>query len=119
MTKSPYLPTPRSDGFFKPMFPSSSRGDGLVRANSAKTGKGQGKGGTHQRGHCKQCRAVNDFKAIDTSGGSNNGNGARGTVTKTTATGTLLGGGSCTETYGAAALKKGGGCWLCHSKNSR
>lgn len=62
---------------------------------------------------------VNDFAAIDTEGGSDDGNGARGAITETDETGTLLNGETFTETYGVETTKKGGGCALCSSKNAR
>lgn len=104
--------------FGKRLFPTRTARQGFVRSNSANDGSGQGRGSSKRIALCKQCGFPNDIKRIDISGGDLSGNGARGAITKTTATGTTLAGASISETYGTAALRKGAGCALCHSKNS-
>lgn len=104
---------------FKRTFPTRTAGDGKVRQNSARSGEGQGRGSSKKFAHCKQCGYANDVNRIDTSGGSDTGDGAVKSITKTTATGTLLGGQTTTDTYGSANYAKGGGCACCGSKNSK
>src|SRR3990167_11042607 len=103
---------------FKTLFPTRTAGNGLVRANSANDGGGQGRASSRRRGHCKQCGFVNDFKRIDTSGGDLTGNGSRGPITKSSTSGTLLNGNTFTDTYGDATNRRGAGCACCGSKNS-
>lgn len=104
---------------FKRTFPTRTAGNGRVRDNSARSGEGQGRGSPKKFAHCKQCGFVNDTKRIDTSGGSDSGDGAVKSITKTTDTVTLLSGQTTTDTYGSANYAKGGGCACCGSKNSR
>lgn len=103
-----------------PMFPTSTRGSGRVRANSRRDGSGQGRGSSKRMVPCQQCGFVNNIRAIDTRGGSGeeNGNGGYGPVTKTTETGTLLNGSTFSETFGTQSVNKGAGCAFCGSKNS-
>lgn len=100
------------------MFPTRTAGSGRVRANSARSGRGQGRGSSKLMAKCQQCGMPNNIRAIVTSGGDLSGDGARGAITKTSTTGTLLNGQTFTETYGDAAARKGGGCACCHSRNS-
>ena len=103
---------------FRQAFPTGTARRGLVRPNSARDGSGQGRGSSKRIAHCKQCGFPNDLKRISTAGGDLSGDGARGAITKTTETGTTLAGASISDTQGNAALRKGAGCALCHSKNS-
>ena len=103
---------------FKFSFPTRTARSGIVRANSANDGSGQGRGSSKRFGHCQQCGMVNNFLAIDTSGGSLDGNGSRGPITKVDSTGTTLRGDSITQKYGDAVNRKGAGCALCGSKNA-
>jgi len=105
-------------GMLKPSFPTPTAGSGLVRKNSARDGRGQGRGSSKRIGGCRQCGFKNNFRAIDTSGGDLTGNGSRGAVTKATATGTLLNGNTFSDTYGDAVNRRGAGCACCGSKNS-
>jgi len=103
---------------FAPIFPTPTAGNGRIRLNSARDGSGQGRGSSKRIGRCKQCGFLNDFRAIDTSGGDHSGDGARGVITKTDTTATTLNGSSIVEKYGDAAFRKGAGCAVCLSKNS-
>lgn len=100
------------------MFPTKSAGSGRVRENSANDGRGQGRGSAKRIAGCKQCGFKNDIRRIDKSGGDLTGNGSRGPITKTTTTGSLLGGGTISDTHGDAVNRKGAGCAGCGSKNS-
>lgn len=102
----------------KRLFPSRTAGSGSPRANSAKSGSGQGKSSRHLFAPCRFCGFPIDVNRTKTHGGTDDGNGARGAITKTSDTGTLLNGETFTETYGDAATKKGAGCPVCHSPDS-
>ena len=103
---------------FKPILPSSTAGNGLPRPSSLRTGRGQGRGTSKLISKCQICGFPNDVKKTDTSGGDESGDGARGVISKTNTTGTLLNGVTFTEKYGDAATNKGSGCAFCHSKNA-
>lgn len=125
---------------FTDMFPSETRGDGLMRKNNAETGAAQGRGGTKRKVRCQQCGFLVDINAVDHSGGSFDGNGAGGAVTTVTDSGTMLSGESVnaghyynvgdsgydssapttekTRYQGSQAVKKGAGCPFCFSKNA-
>lgn len=104
--------------FGKPLFPTRTAGTGRVRANSARDGRGQGRGSSKRIAPCRQCGFPNDIRKIDVSGGDLTGNGGRGAITQTTTTGTLLNGQSISESYGDAVNRRGAGCASCGSKNS-
>ena len=105
-------------GMFKQLFPSATAGSGRVVPNNSRDGRGQGRASAKRKAHCRHCGFPNDIKKIATNSGTMSGDGARGTITKYSETGTLLGGGTFTDTYGDAALRKGAGCAFCHSPNS-
>lgn len=106
----------KSDGF-SPMFPSPTAGDGRVRRNSARTGAGQGAGGTKAMTRCKQCGFPFDANAVDTGGGSQKGDGGLGGVTKTDNSATLDDGTALTAEYGDRTVSKGAGCPHCGTKH--
>jgi DNA-directed RNA polymerase subunit RPC12/RpoP len=107
-------------------FPTRTRGDGRIRANSARSGEGQGKGKSSRYVHCKQCGFLVDKTRTNHSGGTQEGNGGIGPVTKTAFTtpitdsngdryvdgvSTVYGG------TGDATVEKGSACPLCGSRN--
>ncbi len=91
----------------KQMFPSSTGRDGRIRANSARTGKGQGLGSAKLMYKCQWCGAVNNANTVDSSGGTLDGSMGYGPVTK------------YSDGHGEQSVQKNSGCWLCGSKNSR
>ena len=103
---------------FRPWFPTATAGNGRIRANSANDGAGQGRGSRKRIGSCQHCGMVQNFRAIDMSGGDLTGNGSRSSITKTTVTGTTLAGASISETFGNAINRRGAGCALCGSKDA-
>ena len=102
---------------FENAFPSPTKGDGLLRPNNLNTGAGQGKGGNKKKVRCQICGFLIDVNKVDYSGGSEDGQGAGGSITETTDSGTLNNGETYSETYGEQAYKKNAGCPLCFSKN--
>lgn len=86
-------------------FVSVNPGDGRVRANSARSGAGQGKGASSRFVNCKQCGFTVDKTITDHFGGTQEGNAGYGPVTK------------YADGHGGQTVKKGAGCPLCGSKN--
>ena len=103
---------------FVDVFPTETRGNGLLRPNNVRTGAAQGKGGTKKKAYCQQCGFPVNLNTVDYSGGSLDGDGAGGNVTETTSSGTMNNGDTYTDYYGEQAHKKGAGCPMCFSKNS-
>jgi len=109
----------------KKWYPSPTAGDGKVRPNSARTGKGQGKGSTHKYVSCKFCGFQVDMSTTDHSGGTRDGHGGYGKVTKTAGTAVTnithdaYTDGTSTEYPGVGiqVVKKNSGCPMCGSKN--
>ena len=95
-------------------FPNS--GSGRIRRIS--DSRGQGQSSPRRMGKCKSCGFINDFRKIDTGGGSENGDGAYNGGTTTTASGTTLAGATITDTYREGSLSVGGGCAFCGTKNA-
>jgi len=106
----------------KKMFPSETAGNGRIRANSARTGAGQGKGSPRRMVRCAQCGFLVDMAKVDHSGGTMDGNGGYGPITKTVEStvydpqesGTAI---SANQGYGDHSVKKNAGCPHCGSKN--
>lgn len=103
---------------FQDVWPSETRGDGVVVKNNQRDGSAQGKGSFLKKAHCRLCGFPNDLTAIDHSGGSLDGNGARYLIGSGTVTYGLAGDGTATETYGDPGIRKGAGCANCGTKNS-
>ena len=89
----------------KQMFPSSTAGTGRIRANSARTGKGQGKGSAKRMVKCRFCGFLVDSAKVDHSGGTESGNSGYGAVTK------------YADGHGEQTVAKNAGCPFCGSKN--
>lgn len=103
---------------FEDLWPSETKGNGLVVRNNRRTGAAQGKGTLLQKAHCRLCGFPNDLTKIDHQGGSIDGNGAGGAITTGTATYTFPNGTVHTEAYGSQAYRTAAGCAFCFSKNS-
>lgn len=115
---------------FSDMFPSETRGDGLIRPNNTRTGAAQGRGGWKRKVRCQQCGFLNNIAQNDYSGGSLDGQGAAGDVTKSADVGVMNNGDTTdsgmtddvgnqdTHNVGEQAYRKGAGCPFCLSKNS-
>ena len=88
--------------------PTKSAGDGQILDFSADKGEGQGKKTNVKLVHCKQCGCTVDINATDHSGGTRNGDGGYGTITKTLTTHGY---------YGDRDVRRGAGCPSCGSKN--
>lgn len=117
MKAHPQKPNEDSDGFSK-FFPSPTGGSGKLRRNSAKRGNAQGQSSSKLIASCKQCGFKLNSNATASGGGSYDGNGGYGAVAKSTATGTLLNGGTFTDEWGDRSVAKGSGCPLCGSRHS-
>lgn len=104
-----------SDGFSK-MFPSATGRDGRVRRNSARTGRGQGRGTTKRMVRCKQCGFLFDANRTAHDGQSQDGEGGLGNLTKYSDSYTVSGV-SRTDTYASQTARKGAGCPLCGTRN--
>lgn len=89
----------------KSWFPSPSARDGKVRPNSARDARGQGRGKSARMVHCKQCGFVFNMTNTNHSGGTLEGNGGYGPVTK------------YSDGHGEQTVAKGAGCPLCGTKN--
>jgi len=103
--------------FGYPLTPTPTAGDGRERPNSAKTGRGQGRAPSRRMAHCPLCGFVYDKAKTRHEGGTFEGNGAGGAITKKTVTGTLLNGETTIDKYGEQGYNKGGGCPLCFGTN--
>lgn len=103
---------------FNDVFPSETKGDGLMRPNNFRTGAAQGRGGFKRKVKCQQCGFLVNINAVDYSGGSLDGFGAGGAINQVSDTGIMNNGSTYTDTHGEQALKKGAGCPFCFSKNS-
>lgn len=99
------------------LYPSSTAGDGRIRRNSARTGRGQGRGSSRRMVECRQCGFLCDASKVARGGGTYSGDGGLGPITKTTTTGTTLAGASLSETHGDRSVPAGSGCPMCGSKN--
>lgn len=104
------------DGDGHKLYPSPTAGSGRLRPNSARTGRGQGRGSSKKMVHCRQCGFLVDTSRTSR-GGSYSGDGGLGAVAKTTTTGTTLAGASISDTYGEQVIASGSGCPHCGSKN--
>jgi len=115
---------------FSDVFPSETKGDGLLRPNNTRTGAAQGRGGFKKKVRCQICGFLVDLNKVDYSGGSFDGSGAGGVITQSVDVGTMNNGDTTdsgmtddvgnpnTHNVGEQALKKGAGCPFCLSKNS-
>jgi hypothetical protein len=103
---------------FEDLWPSPTKGDGVVRKNNSRTGAAQGKGSFLLKAPCRFCGFLNDLSRVDHSGGSLDGNGAAYVASTGVATSYPTGGGTHTENYGEPATRVNAGCGLCGSKNS-
>ncbi len=103
---------------FEDLWPSETRGNGVVVKNNTRDGSAQGKGSFIRKAHCRMCGFPTDLTTNDHSGGSIDGNGAGGGIAVATATVTLPNGTIHTENYGTQTYNKAAGCPLCFSKNS-
>jgi len=94
---------------FRPIFPSPTAGDGILRPNNARTGKNQpnAKPSPRRKVKCKICGFLADLSRHDNSGGSLEGSGALGNFTSH----------SSDSNVKEQAYRVGGGCPLCGSKN--
>ena len=106
----------RASGFM-PLFPTETRGDGRLKANNVPDDSKQGQVSSKRKASCANCGFLLDLNRDDVSGGSDDGNGAGGTITTTTQSITLPGGVSYTEYSPSQAFSKGSGCPLCFSRN--
>ena len=109
---------PENPGIFLELWPSDSAGSGRIVGNNRRTGRAQGKGSFLRKAYCQNCGYPNDLNKVDHTGGSEDGAGAGGAVTKTTNTFTGSGGATFTEETGDQAARKNAGCAMCFSKNS-
>ena len=107
---------PEFEGDGRKVYPSRTAGSGRLRSNSARTGRGQGRGSPKKMVKCRQCGFLVDASKT-ARGGTYSGDGGLGTVVVTTTTGTTLAGASMSETYGDKSVPAGAGCPLCGSKN--
>jgi len=132
----PTRQTPDSDSRgFEDIFPSETRGDGLMRPNNARTGGAQGKGSNKRKVRCQQCGFLVNINTVDYSGGSLDGRGAGGAVTQSADVGDISNGETTDSGHpdessdgdteygplhyvGEQAHRKGAGCPFCFSKNS-
>ena len=104
-------------GLFAPVWPSETAGRGRIVSNNRSTGAGQGKPSFKRKVHCRQCGFPADLNRDDNSGGSEDGNGGVGAITYTTSTITDRYGNTYTVASRDSAMRKGGGCPFCGSKN--
>lgn len=109
---------PDAVGLFEDLWPSGTFGTGKVARNNRRTGSAQGAGGFLRKAYCSLCGFPNDLNKVDHTGGSEDGEGAGGPVTKATSTGTTLHGDTISEVTGDQRASVGSGCALCFSKNS-
>ena len=117
MAKAVYESSNDGDSGFSPMFPSPTARDGRVRANSKRTGQGQGRGSSRKFLHCKQCGYVFDRNKTDVSGGTESGDGGLSGIEIDSETYTV-GGSSHTDTFASVRrVDPGAGCPQCGSKN--
>jgi len=113
-----------NDPGFIDMWPSETRGDGMVRKNNANTGGAQGKGTLLRKMACRLCGFIFDASAVDHSGGSIDGEGAGGAVATAVVSNPCSAPPSIngqtfthTENIGTQAYRRNAGCPLCFSKN--
>ena len=102
------------DGEGQSFSPTPTAGTGRIRRNSARTGRGQGRGSSRKMVPCAQCGFLVDGSKT-ARGGTYSGDGGLGAVTKTTTTGTTLAGASLGDTYGDRSVPAGAGCPHCGS----
>jgi hypothetical protein len=114
---------------FTDMFPSPTRGDGLLRPNNVRTGAEQGRAGLKKKVRCQQCGFLMDINKVDYSGGSLDGQGAAGEVVQSADVGVMNNGDTTdsgmtdnvgnpeTHKVGEQVYKKNSGCPLCFSKH--
>lgn len=93
---------------FRPIFPSLTAGDGIMRPNNARSGKEQpnAKPSPRKKVKCKNCGFPADLSRHDNSGGSLEGSGAGGDFTAH----------SSDSNVKEQAYRVGGGCPHCFSK---
>lgn len=97
---------------FPAMFPSPTKGNGLVRPNNIRTGGRQPEGVASflRKVSCAQCGMLNSLNRVSPSGGDLGGDGA---FSGNTLSGTSVG----FDLQGEGQLQIGSGCSLCGSKN--
>lgn len=117
--------THSDEPYFDEVWPSETRGDGIVRKNNIRTGAAQGKSNLIRKAPCRLCGFLNDMVKVDHSGGSIDGEGAAGNITLATASVPTSAPASIngvsythTEPYGTQAYRVNSGCALCYTKNS-
>lgn len=91
------------------VFPTETKGNGLIAKNNLRTGAAQGVGSFKRKVKCKICGFPVDIQKVDHSGGSMDGNGAGGQVIVNSNSPDL----APDQKYNLNA-----GCPLCFSKNS-
>ena len=106
------------EGFGHKMFPSPTAGQGRVIKPYNQDTSGQGAASAIRKVKCRQCGFPVDISRTDISGGNAEGNGGYGPVTESSSTGTVLSGGTFTDTYGDRDVPAGSGCPHCGSRNS-
>ena len=105
------------DGFGHKMFPSPTAGQGKLIKPYDRDTSGQGQASSIRKIKCRQCGFPVDISRTNISGGSSEGNGGYGPVTEASSTGTVLGGGTFTDTWGDRTVPAGSGCSHCGSRN--
>ena len=105
--------------FGTPVWPTPSAGNGKIRPNSLRTGKGQGQSSTRRMCKCKQCGYVFDSARTSTDTGTFEGNGAAGKITTSQPSGKTLSGDTVLDNVGDTSYNRGAGCPFCLAKNIR
>lgn len=123
MAKAHYEQGDSEGGMGARLFPSPTARDGKVRANSARTGIGQGRASPKRMIHCSKCGYVFNRNKTDVSGGKMIGdadNEPLGGLEKPalrTQTYTV-GGNTFTDSYAdVPVVSAGAGCPCCGTKN--
>jgi hypothetical protein len=103
---------PGATNMFPAMFPTPTKGNGLVRPNNLRSGKNQPDAlpSIRRKLHCKQCGFICDKSRQTPSGGDLSGDGAF-------AGNTLSGTSAGFDLQGEGQHQAGAGCPLCGSKN--
>ena len=114
---------------FEDVFPSESKGDGMIRPNNVKPGWSQGAASFKRKVRCQQCGFLVDIQKVDHSGGDYEAAGAGGGITTDGSALTPVVDaeghtiykeitGDPAEHTGVQAHRKGSGCPFCFSRNS-
>jgi len=122
-----HAPSPNDGLEFDNVWPTETKGDGVVRRNNSRTGAAQGKSSMIRKAPCRLCGFLNDLTRIDHSGGSIDGEGAGGGITTSTVTANTsappspvgaMSNYTHSENIGTQVYRNAAGCALCFSKNS-